>query len=570
MPLVSRVLIVLALSLPAFASDLTVGWISRQPELLYVWDSSNPQVQGWPSPGQTVTWRAHVRSWFDRDESVAYAWKLDGHTIATGTAKLAPGGHTSIDLQRPWSFERERLSIVIDTANAVAEQSEKNNSLEVFTDALALGLWVEQSFYDRMRERELANGSGSTSWENWAQSLVELSNDMAAMAIYPETPSGVIDRWRLQKVVIVPDGALPLVPPVKAQRGNEPRPSLTQPDSSDRTVDLQWGFPADRAEAYASADLITSAAVLHELGHARYLTDVYAFDVVNAAGHRIAVPGVPRTGYVYYTPEQGLMNRNHTFIDRYSAIALNRIAGQRAKLGNYNDPDNVGEFLNDLPAENRLTIRDAGGALVANATVEIYQSTLNEHDSWYSANYDAEPDLRRHTDAKGQVLVGRNPFSSYGPVVNYWKGSNVVAIVRVEKDGVARIGYLESRLFNLAYWRGETMFAEHELVVGRAKPCGFAGPQLVSPAWDASVESPRSRVSWRPVHDAVSYNVFAASPTTAPRLLGSTTFTDLEVVLSGRSYWWVEAVFANSCPPLRSDSRRVNAPLRTKRRAVGR
>ncbi len=33
-----------------------------------------------------------------------------------------------------------------------------------------------------------------------------------------------------------------------------------------------------------------------------------------------------------------------------------------------------------------------------------------------------------------------------------------VAIVRIG----TRVGYLESRSFNLAYWRGETEFADHE------------------------------------------------------------------------------------------------------------
>jgi hypothetical protein len=264
------------------------------------------------------------------------------------------------------------------------------------------------------------------------------------------------------------------------------------------------------------------------------------------------------------------MYRNYTFIDRYSAVALNRIAGERAKLGNYNDPDNVGDFLNDLPAQNRITIRDAAGALMTGANVEIYQSALFEHESWYAASYDAEPDLRLRTDENGQVLAGRNPFDNDGPVVNYWRGSNVVAIVRVEKDGATKIGYLESRLFNLAFWRGDTIFADHELVVGRTKPCGFAGPQLISPTWDTTVADPRTTVTWRAVSGAVSYNVYSASPTTAPRLLGTTTANELQAVLSGRTYWWVEATFANGCPPLRSDSSRVIAPVRMKRRAVGR
>jgi len=48
----------------------------------------------------------------------------------------------------------------------------------------------------------------------------------------------------------------------------------------------------------------------------------------------------------YQTPEQGLMNKHLTFIDRYSAIALNRIAGRRAISGN---STSARRFTSSLP-----------------------------------------------------------------------------------------------------------------------------------------------------------------------------------------------------------------------------
>ena len=43
-----RLLVVLLfLACPLFASDVTVGWISRAPELEYVWGSANPNADGW-------------------------------------------------------------------------------------------------------------------------------------------------------------------------------------------------------------------------------------------------------------------------------------------------------------------------------------------------------------------------------------------------------------------------------------------------------------------------------------------------------------------------------------------
>ncbi len=564
----------LVLCLPALASDLTVGWISRSPDIDYVWNSSNPKVEGWPKAGETVIWRAHVRSWFDAPKTIAYAWRLNGVEIARGTATVPANGSATIDLPRPWTFTRQRISIAIDTGSAVAEESEVNNALEVFSDALAVGFWVEQGFYDYFREHQHELGIGSTSFENWAQRMIDFHNDMAAMAVYPETPRGVLDRWRIQKIVVVPNGALPLVPPHHEQRGNEPNTASTQPYSTDRTIDLQWGFQASKVGAYGSRSVsienpfYINPAIIHEIGHARYLTDVYAFDVRSRApANVVAIRELIGPSLLYSTPEQGLMNRNHTFIDRYSAVALNLIAGHRAILGSYNDPENVGSFLNDLPAENRLTIRDASGNLMAEADVQIFQSVPYQFDAWYATNYDDTPDLTLRTDANGQVLVGRNPFATDGPIVNDWRASNVVALVRVERSGVAKWGFLESRLFNLAFWRGDTALADHELVVGRSKPCGATGPVLTSPAWDTATRTPT--LTWLPLTGAVRYNVYAASPShPTPRLLGTTTATELPATLSGRTYWWVAAVFADSCPPLRSDAWRVDAPAMTKRRAV--
>lgn len=566
MPRFLLVLFSLFAALGAHA-DLTIGWISRQPEIPYVWNSSNPSVEGWPAAGSTVTWRANVKNWSDTPQDVAYVWRVDGREIARGTATLAPHDYTAIDLNRAWSFARERLSLTID-----------EKSLEVFTDALSVGFWVEQSVYDHFRAHQQELGIGSNSFEDFAQRLIAAYNDLAAIAVYDLTPNGVRDRWRLQKIVVTPDGSLPLVPPADAQLGNEPTPASAQPYSTDRTIDLQWGFPASVVAGYDDYDTVSINnpfyipwVLIHEIGHARYLTDVYAFDVRNVPpGNTIAIAGYsPRRGYVYYTPEQGLMNRNFTFIDRYSAAALNMIAGRRAITGNYNDPENIGSFLNDLPAENRVTIRDPQGHPIADAGVEIYQSKLDRVDLWYPTHYEGEPDLRLRTDANGQVLVGRNPFATNGPVVSYFRKNNTVAIVRVIKDGVARVGFLESRVFNLAYWSGQTALADHELVAGRATPCGYHGPALVGPSWDAA-GSP-VQFKWRALDDAVAYDVWAASPSRpTPRLLGTTTGVELTVPLSGgATYWWVEAKFANLCPPLRSETSRVITPA-AKSRAVRR
>jgi hypothetical protein len=566
------------LALPLAADDLTVGWISRAPEIDYVWGSTHPEVEGWPAVGQEVTWRAHVRSFGDATQTVGYRWTVDGVPTQSGTITVAPNGITTVDLPWKWTFARHRIGFAIDTADAMAEESETNNALTVFSDALSVGFWVEQSFYDYFRENQHRLGIGSTSFEDWAQRTMTYFNELAALAaVYPETPEGVLDRLRLQKIVVVPDGALPLS---GFPDGTSPGATGgTHPDHLDQTVDLMWGFRTptlgryeDDFRAVPQNDFYVGYAALHEMGHARYLVDLYAWNVTHRSSSEFqiairenGVPVVPTyLPSTHYTPEHGLMNAQYTFLDRYGAITWNLIAGRRATQGNYNEPRNFASFLNDFPAQNRLTVRDSDGDLMRNADIWFYYSVANGAQ-WYSTHYDNEPDLQLRTDDNGQVLVGRAPFAKDGQVVQTFGMTNGVAIVRVATPEKVQYGYLESRLFNLAYWRGQTDFADHELVVGR--DCGNDEVvRLTGPVWDARPGSPAVTLSWESFPGATQYRVYAAVGLGKPRMIGTTTETSLPVNLSGYVHWWVEADLG-LCGTRRSDMRRYSVEV-PRRRAV--
>jgi hypothetical protein len=311
-----------------------------------------------------------------------------------------------------------------------------------------------------------------------------------------------------------------------------------------------WGFRKSALVSYTSggtkADPQNAAyvglAALHEIGHARSLVDVYAFDVlhdppeflveVTEAGQRIV-----GSGRVHRTSEQGYMNKQYTFIDRYSAILLNFLAGRRAVMGNYNEPANYGEHLNDFPAQNRVTIRDSNGNAVANADVFIYQAEKTvPTERWYGARFDDTPDLVLKTDANGQVLVGRSPFSPDGKVTHAADLNDGVAIVKVKKGDFVAHGFLESRLFNLELWRGHTQLADHELIVGRE--CVADGPRLMTPAWNEATSGPTT-VQWLALADATQYRLYI-STRTGLRVI-NTRETSVTLHLDGRVDWWVEA-----------------------------
>jgi hypothetical protein len=257
------------------------------------------------------------------------------------------------------------------------------------------------------------------------------------------------------------------------------------PNPNDRTIDMQWGFPRTLLDGsfYTSREVSDANAfyyegsLIHEELHARYLLDNYGFNVHALAGgggrdridpleNGASIVGTPflpmvSSDAVYFTDELGMMNGDHSFMDRYGAMALNRIAGHRAVSGNMNAPGNFAIFINDLPADNELTLVDGAGAPLGGAGVRIYRSTPGSN-GFYSKWFDATADFTGTADGAGKLRVGRNPFSS--SALDGWHGSTI-ALMRVAHAGRVRYVFLEAADFNKEYWRGRTSLGLHTISV---------------------------------------------------------------------------------------------------------
>jgi len=120
--------------------------------------------------------------------------------------------------------------------------------------------------------------------------------------------------------------------------------------------------------------------------------------------------------------------------------------------------------MQDLPAQNRLTVKDATGNVLANANVKVYQAT-GKGGVWYGKFFDDIPDLELQSDANGKALLGRCPFSKTGVIEHTYGRSNGVLILRVEHDGKVGYAFLELTFFNLQYWSGNTALGNYEIRV---------------------------------------------------------------------------------------------------------
>jgi CARDB len=431
--------------------DLTVAYIQRVTAV-----------------GNVATWRASIRNFSALGRSaVRYRWEFDGVTATGGAVSIPAQGSASVEFPIFEGSGRHALRLVIDTDDAVSECEEHNNDLTVLTDATSLGLWVEQRVYDYFlaHQRELA-GAHSTSWENWAQGQVRHWNDVLfAGAVYPDTPRGVLERIRIDKIVVVPDGELP--------PSGDPAPD-------DTSVDLKWGFPArliadpgrnyyaDTQSVVLTNPFFYDASLIHDVLHLRSLIDNYGFNVhQNPTGSgRDRIPlsenGVPIVGTpflpmvtsdaVHLTRQTGLMSGEHLFLDAYSALALNQSDGRH---------ENIGAFLNDLPAENEITLLDAGtGSALAGADVRIHRSSGN--GQLYGKTFEPTPSQALVADRAGRIWVGQNPFSSAG--LSAWH-ENTVLLLRVAHQKRVRYVFLEASDFNLEYWRGHTDVGTYTVTV---------------------------------------------------------------------------------------------------------
>ena len=482
-------------------NELTITYIHRSPEMDWVDDPEDPTREGWPYEGQTISWDACVMNWHGVPlYDVKYEWYEDGVFLDSGRVDLPPGDTAYVSLSRTWTFDRREITFKIDPDNEIPEEEELNNELTIITDALAVGFYVEEEMYYYFRKHQHKLGVHSECWGDWAQRHISRWNEMMEDAVFELTPNGVLDRVRLDKITVVPDGALPLA-------GGLPTNS---PNRNDRTIDLQWGFVSEQLNstfyrnhtgANDANPFYFEGSLFHELGHARYLVDVYGFNVhytpasanikIKEGGQLVAgssyMPMVSGD-QVFRTPFSGLMASVYTSFDEYSAITYNLKAGARATHGTWNSPGDIGTFMNDLPDENIMYFYDANEtdgdgdpAPLVGATVEFYQATF-QPDTWYGKHYDDTADVVVVTDSLGAASVGKCPFAKDGHIDHGFGLSESVAVVRVEHEGRVAYFFLQSAAFNFEYWRGDTEVGRYQFEVDFERKSVDVGDAYEAPA----------------------------------------------------------------------------------------
>jgi hypothetical protein len=386
---------------------------------------------------------------------VPYSFRIDGEVVDRGLVDLTPG-KTKVGLRFRWTFDRHRISFAIDAQGGEGD----GNELTVASDALSLGLWVERGLYDWMLEEDRPG------FERFMQREIARWNDILARAVFPTTPEGALDRIRLDRVVVLPDGR--------------------RPKNEELDTDLHWVFLNDPSisrflhKGAPPMVLADQTIILHELLHQRGLTDLYAYHVVHGDAGRtesrvditengrpvvgtfLMPPLSPRSSLlvVYNLDMDGVMGtryRASANLTEHCANGLNLVAGRRTPLwldrwGNlingYSNAVNPGNYLHLLPERTELTLVDQNGAPIGGAAVDVY---ADHSADTYQKIYLEKPDRILAADTRGVALLPGDVLDGLPPKTAPHKSQVIIVGVRTSQGrGFAFIPVYD---LNLLYFR---------------------------------------------------------------------------------------------------------------------
>lgn len=434
---------------------------------------------GWPAEGSPVTWVAHIQSHNREVRGLKYRWVVDGAKSSEGVIdRVGANGRATAKFRLPWKQAGQNVVFAIDAPAWDANGG--NNSRAFRTNALSLGMWVDQKLWDHWHDHQHLQNPANETFGDWGNFMVDVWNGLFSEAKHPGiTPNGISDRIRLDRVIVVPTHALPLNGGLTSNN----------PDTRDKTVDLAWGFTTDpdakisdywkltKHEGPVTKNppaFLADLALIHELHHARYIIDSYGFDV-HAPSIQVVVDGKPVVGsllperFVRYEKYPGIMGGDYSKIDPYVAGAWERVRGRRARGGNMNSPAVIGEYIGDLPKVSEFRFLLPDGRPAAGAVLSIWHAQ-GDGKSWYAKRYEGPPDITRTLDADGSTVFEGSPFPAR--LQHDFGIANTVLFCTVRAADKTYVHFVEVSDLNMAVWRGDVERALFEAKL--VDPPGFS------------------------------------------------------------------------------------------------
>lgn len=495
---------------PAFAGpDLDVAYISRTPRYqkfqvkeengLDPKDSGvgkphllpgQKDLQRWPKKGELVTFTSVVVNSGDAPTGeFAYQWYFDGKPIKSGTmASLKPGERASTTWQWKWDSEwnDHYVKFAADPDNKIKENLENNNAREDKTNCISFRIHVWQSVYDWFHTDATKINPNIAGFEDWAQAQMGYVNQMFREAVYPSTPNGVLERVRLDEIVIEPNDAVDQDPNACHAPAN-------------LEWDCRWGFgPKEYPRIFIDPnephqEFITGpySWVMHEWGHQMGKIDLYQHFLDKGRNH------IQPYGHIN-TPSNDLMT---------STLELG-YSEEHASVFNYDLHQHrgyFGEYAYDLPKTCKVRVLDAYGNPIPNAEIKFYQDHGHEVNS--PEDFAGKTDMSGvfampNRSVKGEEVTGTGHVMHDNPWgLMHMAGFNELFFCDITANGQKDYQFIEVAPFNMAFRSGSKDSYTYDIRTtivpgGRVTTNNLFGIKMISAKKGYAVGAAGTIVSW--------------------------------------------------------------------------
>ncbi len=480
-PLVLLVLMALGTLAARADVDFSVACIERTPkcnryQVLYTnyrpyLRAGTEQDQRWPNPGEPVTYRAHIYNGGTSAAICTYRWRTNGVVALTGSVPVAAKSFTNTPdtLGIAWPADGDRISgalaidVLLNWDSSVAETSTTNNYEQITTRDLALSFFMSHEYFSALSARR--NVWGTSNAVDWIRAQFLDMHVKFAQSIYPTAPQGILERVRIDRLVVV---------------SNNVMQATLNADPYANNNDGRWQVWGNDPAGYAATfGAIIDYGLIHEVAHQLGLIDLYNNDVPDDV-NIVSENGAPVL-FRHESPQSGMMKgHGNVLFSEFCANALNRQLGRRR--GYY------GDFQFDLPRTNVIRVFDTQSNVLAGAQVRCYRrgtdGYFEDGNLLYQGATDAQGTFTLPVSGGGYATsngfaIPPHPFVYFDVV-----GKNQIlvqlSVANTGAFGMASFYYyiFDSINVNLAYWRGQTDTAHFD-VYTKLNPNPGAPPPLV-------------------------------------------------------------------------------------------
>jgi hypothetical protein len=404
------------------APDLETAWIERFPK------DFNPMRQlgsnDRPQPGETNWWVLHVyNNSLETSQISRVVWRINN--MLTGSNDLPavlPQSLASVSNRwivpatYTYDFSKPLTNRISTEIISAGDARTNNNALSVYMDALTYQVGVYTGTFWQYTVPD------DMSFYEHLNILFTRLNRKLGQAVFPRSPDGILDRYRIDTVYISP------VP----MEGYKPHPNHSIRAYFSEDI---WGggflnyyyyfightFKRGNNGIFST---IGMDAFIHEAGHATQLPDIYNYNL--QAKYNFVNPGV-KVDCTWMDPPGKVdimrypYDREKSVFTEYESIAANMYPGIQRKI----TPEmiggpggtNFGYMFRDLQQHVQIKLYNTDGRELEGVPVHTYRGSLVMDGSWpnlcfkdekyhqgiYDNGYTFDPRFVQHESFAGKM-----------------------------------------------------------------------------------------------------------------------------------------------------------------------